>query len=411
MGGRYLPDAMCAAALLWCFVWMCRRTRWSPVMAGVFFGIAWLTRSTAVLALPAIGIYMLLDRGFRRTLLDGLVMGLAALVVASPWLVYTAQVWGSPFRSDGPFSLVATFQANLVYGGEQQRYWHSLPTPPRLGLLIRSHTAEWLSFYVHSFAPLLRAIVGGLANGVVGSASYVALAVVGVLSAFGSWRLWIARSSLSRQDVGLVLAFATFIATNLAFFALLGGYIELRYVGPMNALVAVVLAIVAVRAARLVRSGGMGSQRLAAAMVGVAVVGAALALREDLRIYRFQREHNVATVAYYSLARRMSADAAGDDPVVVGDVPYFFNLATDRRALSIPWSTDDELRDYMTRYGSRHVLLTGDEQKYWRPSWTSDAAVPAFLRIVARDSSATLYEFTSAAPPIVSAHAIPPTRE
>ena len=170
------------------------------------------------------------------------------------------------------------------------------------------------------------------------------------------------------------------------------------------------LAIVAVRAARLVRSGGMGSQRLAAAMVGVAVVGAALALREDLRIYRFQREHNVATVAYYSLARRMSADAPGDDPVVVGDVPYFFNLATDRRALSIPWSTDDELRDYMTRYGSRHVLLTGDEQKYWRPSWTSDAAVPAFLRIVARDSSATLYEFTSAAPPIVSARHPPHAR-
>jgi 4-amino-4-deoxy-L-arabinose transferase-like glycosyltransferase len=398
-GGRYLPDAMCAAGLLWCFVWTCRKARWAPVMAGVFFGIAWLTRSTAVLALPTIGIFMLVDRGFRRTLVDGAVMGVAALVVASPWLVYTAQVWGSPFRSDGPFSLVAEFQARLAYGGEQQRYWHSLPTPPRLRGLIASHPTEWLSFYLHSFPPLLRAIVGGLANGIVGPGSYVALVAICVLAAFGGWRLWSTRSSLSRQDRGIMLAFAMFVATNLAFFALLGGSIELRYLCAMNALVAATLAVVAVRAARMVRSGGMGSQRLATMVVVVAAVGAALALREDARIRRFQRKPNGGTVAYYALARRMSIGAPGNDPVVVGDVPYFFNLATDRRALSIPWSTDEELRAYMTRYGSRHVLLTGDEQKFWRPSWTSDAAVPAFLRVAARDSSATLYELTSATAP------------
>ncbi len=397
-GGRYLPDAMCAAAVLWCFVWTCRRGRWSPVVAGAFFGIAWLTRSTAVLALPAIGIFLLLDRGLRRTVIEGVSMGASAAVVASPWLVYTAHIWGSPFRSDGPFSLVAEFQARLSYGGEQQRYWHSLAPPPQLRGLIASHPGEWLSFYFHSFPPLVKAIVTGLANGVVGHASYVALLVIVALSAFGVWRLWDGRQSLTWQKSSNVVALVTFLATNLAFFALLGGSIELRYVCAVNAMVAAALAVVAVRAARVVRREGVHAQRVAALVAGLGIIGAALALSEDVRIYRAQREHNPETVSYYALARRASAAAPGTDPVVVGFVPYSFNLATDRRALSIPQSTDDELRAYMMRYGARHVLLTDDERSFWRPAWASPSGVPAFLRVAMRDSSATLYEWVAPAP-------------
>ena len=404
-GGRYLPDAMCAAALLWCFVWTCRRQRWAPLMAGVFFGLSWLTRSTAVLALPAIGVLMLTDRGFRRSLLDGAVMGAAALVVVSPWLVHTAHVWGSPFRSDGPFSLVAEFQARLSYGGEQQRFWHSLPTPPRLGGLIASHPGEWLSFYAHSFPALLRDIAAGFANGIVDPSSFFALMVICALAALGAWGLWRKRASLSREARSVVFAFATFLVTNVAFFALLGGSIELRYLCAMNALVGAALAVAAVRAGRLVRSEGMAAHRVEAVVVGLALVGTALALRADVRIHRFLRERNGETYSYYALARRVSAAAPGNDPVVVGNAPYFFNIATDRRALSIPESTDAELQSYMVRYGSRHVLLTDDERKFWRPTWAAPAGVPPFLRVLARDSSATLYEWSSGAQPGASAAA------
>src|SRR5437764_1417774 len=77
-------QACCAAALF------CGRGPRAAALAGGLFGLAWLTRSTAMLALPAVGVFLVLRDGWKAALRDAGVFAAAAVLVALPWLWHTA---------------------------------------------------------------------------------------------------------------------------------------------------------------------------------------------------------------------------------------------------------------------------------------------------------------------------------
>ena len=98
-----LPDMM---ALFWMVLTayllveaVQRKGYWWWATAGAAFGLAWLTRSTALFLLPALAWYGWRKASFR--LASSAVFGGAALLVCLPWLIHTQLVWGNPFRSDG----------------------------------------------------------------------------------------------------------------------------------------------------------------------------------------------------------------------------------------------------------------------------------------------------------------------
>src|SRR5439155_24348713 len=101
-----LPDAPCTALQAWCAACLfCGRGPRAAALGGGFFGLAWLTRSSAVLMLPAVGLYLVLRDGWKPALGNAAVFGLVAAAVASPWLWHTAVVWGNPLRSDTSYYL------------------------------------------------------------------------------------------------------------------------------------------------------------------------------------------------------------------------------------------------------------------------------------------------------------------
>ena len=95
---------------------------------GALLGLAWLTRSAAITVAPAMAVWIVIQLGWRQLLRTGARIGIAFLVMVSPWLVHTAMVWGDPLRSD-----LGQTTAIHVYRGldeSPQPYWHrALPVP------------------------------------------------------------------------------------------------------------------------------------------------------------------------------------------------------------------------------------------------------------------------------------------
>ena len=124
-----LPDAPCTALQAWCAASLfCARGPRAAALGGGFFGLAWLTRSSAVLMLPAVGLYLVLRDGWKPALGNAAVFGLVAAAVASPWLWHTAVVWGNPLRSATSYYLFEDYVARQR-GIPVEHYWHSPEAP------------------------------------------------------------------------------------------------------------------------------------------------------------------------------------------------------------------------------------------------------------------------------------------
>jgi 4-amino-4-deoxy-L-arabinose transferase-like glycosyltransferase len=137
-----LPDALCLAlsvAFMAAFVRV--ETRWTWIAAGALFGLAWLTRSSSTLMLPAAFVYGALSWGWRRTLIRCAGVGVATLVVVSPWLWHSYLVWGKPLHSDASYYLIQDVVALKLGGAPDDallRYWHSTTVPPSTGAVLKA---------------------------------------------------------------------------------------------------------------------------------------------------------------------------------------------------------------------------------------------------------------------------------
>jgi 4-amino-4-deoxy-L-arabinose transferase-like glycosyltransferase len=128
-----LPDALTTGLIFCLLAIVVRASDWSHwLVAGAVFGLAWLTRSTAALVLPAIGIWLIARRGLRPALRAGLLAGAGALVMVAPWLVRNAIVRGGPFESDSSFYLLIDYHASRS-GRSVDQLFRSVDPPPAIG--------------------------------------------------------------------------------------------------------------------------------------------------------------------------------------------------------------------------------------------------------------------------------------
>jgi len=185
-----------------------------------------------------------------------------------------------------------------------------------------------------------------------------------------------------------VIAAMVYAATSLPMFAIRGDSFEIRYFGTLGVLVGLLVGAGFVEAVRLVRSRiRRRDVRLVAVVAsGILVVGAIArvawpAVQQTYTTF-------AARIELEAIAREADARFARGRPVVVGTKPYYYTRVTGASALSIPWSSDDYLESYMKKYGASYLILTEEEQAFWRPNWKSP---PSFLQLEGRIGSAYIY--------------------
>ncbi|MGD0012889.1 MAG: hypothetical protein ABSD56_00475 [Bryobacteraceae bacterium] len=337
------------------------------VAAGLFLGLAWLTRSATVLAVPAVGLWLFLTFGLRRALWRGLLIALTAGAVTSPWLLHTARTWGSPLASDqSELTAIHAYYAAQV-GEMPERLWHSPNRPASFASVAWEHPGTVLRRSFSGIPFILREALRAAAD-----SSYLGAGVLlalGAVIGFRQRRLW------RRPEA---LACALYALTFMAAVAAGGRHIEDRYLLALFMLFAAWMLVSLYQVLLGVRAGqrdpiGLGTLALGALfLIGVvprAGYGNAARLRGDEPDKR----------AYADASVRLARGMSGGTPVVVGSYPYYYSLVTGAQALSIPYADDAFLQSYMKKYHARFVFLTAAERRFWRPDW--EKALPSFLEI------------------------------
>lgn len=365
-----LPDAL-ATGLIVCLLAVVVRARdWSHwLMAGALFGLAWLTRSTAVLVLPAVGIWVLARHGWQRAWRAGLLAGAGALVMAAPWLVRNAIVRGAPFESDSSFYLLIDYYAERT-GRSVDQLYRSIDPPPGFGDDVDGvlqTSAEESPEAVFNFG-------AALSHGDEGAAVLLAVALL-----CGAWSL-----RRRRHGVELVAATVLVIVTSVVF-TVRGANLEPRYLAVSYALLG--LLLVAPFGTPL--AGRMRWLRAPALVYAVAFL-----VPQIIGIARAMRSTDPYLAEFRASARSLDA-LIPDSSAVVSHLPYLFTLYTERKSVSPPYPGKAELLDIMRRYGASHLFLpAGDFPYYYRggpgslgPELTSARRVANY--IVLQQSGAT----------------------
>ncbi|HYV37283.1 MAG TPA: glycosyltransferase family 39 protein, partial [Gemmataceae bacterium] len=177
------PDALSTALLAWYTLWLVRPRGFGAVaIAGICLGLAWLTRSSAIVVLPATVVYLWMRDGLRRAVVAMATLLVVAIAVASPWLIHTAVVWGHPLRSDADYYLLQDYHAR-AFGGSVDKYWHSSEVPDGLITTVRAQPTEFASFYATGVPIFLRNLVGSWC-----ASSYAISALLVVFFGITAWR-------------------------------------------------------------------------------------------------------------------------------------------------------------------------------------------------------------------------------
>lgn len=353
----------------------------ATISGGLLLGAAWLTRSSAILLVPALALYSALRFPFRHAALRMGALLAVFVIVVSPWLWYTKKVWGNPLRSDAGYYLFAQLEVNERFPGAELKFYHSPVLPRPLGERLREP------------GTLVKSVVNGMMKVVwrMGGEWSMhewewAIALMILVAPLG-----LERKVWRRPETWGVLAYG---ATALGAFSIRGESIEPRYLS----LVSVLVAMLAVRGLLSLPSGVPRAGRLGRMMLGTKAVVAAsfgIAILYDCwRTFTFRAAVNPETAAYAALARTVDSAYAKGRPVVVGDAPYFYTYATGAPSLSFPEASDAYLLQYMDRYHAPLVLLTAHELGYWRPAWQSTAGLPDGLWLVHEAEDARVYERT-----------------
>jgi hypothetical protein len=393
------PDVFCAALTLWS-VALLRHGRGYPssIGAGLLFGLAWLIRSSVVLTVPALVVLLLATRRLREaTVRFGLCVAVA-VAVASPWLVHTASVWGSPTRSDAGYYLMQDYHAQQ-FGGSVIRYWHSTEVPRSMAEVIRDEPGAFAAWIIPRIPRTLRTYAhymiyptGPALNNF--AALLLALAGIGAF-----WQLitgWRVDRARIHSFLPLIASLVFYTVTTVTIFAIRAESFEVRY-----------LIISSVGLAALITAAGVAAwtdwrRRSSAPSLVVAVLTLILWAvwipLPGMLQWRLvgSPDHQGA---YMNLARRVASQVGTSSPVVTGSVPYFYTLATTAPSLSIPESDDRYLTRYMRRYGARFVLLTREEAAFWRPRWLEPGGLSHPLYAVSPpDDDYLLVELKDGAP-------------
>lgn len=399
---RLLPDALATTLIVGCAALLAARGDGMnlTICAGAVFGLAWLTRSSAILAAPSIALFVLLRSEWRRGVTRLVAFALTAFAVALPWLVHTYRTWGSPFRSDNAYGAFAELYAR-PFRGSLYRFWHSPIEPPPVSDLVWSDPSVIRDALVYGAPRVVRELTMAWAGNSRGVALLLAVPLV----------YFFARAP-RRLRHPTTLATALYAGLLVLVMAFRPGHVELRYFEPLNVAIGLWVALGTIEAVDDLRRRHLPTRLGAAnsatvrwwqrtAPLAAACGGLVWLAVIPVRIFRdgtTLRSINPELVEYRRIATTVRARFAGPTPVVVGDAPYFFTAMTGTPSLSMPESDDTFLRGYMERYGARFVLLTRRELEFWRPAWREHGP-PAWLRLVAQMDGALLYQVAPRATP------------
>lgn len=332
-----LPDALATGlgVAVWAVVVRARSSlHW--LAGGVLFGLAWLTRSTALLSLPVLVLYVVCRHGWRLPLRWLALFAAAALLTISPWLIHTARTWGSPLRSDAIFYWLQNYHAQRK-GIEVNQYWRGLLPPPSFKEVLRE---DALGFATQSLRGIPVAAWQWMAQ--IAFSSKVCMAFFGMSLGLGAWQLRRQHRYWLEVLAMLLLAALTFLSLTVR-----GASLEARYLGLSN----VCLALLAF-AACFLRPVWLAAP---AWMFWLALVpmqnwrsaSQLLSTQPDLITYR---------QAAQEFAQRSSAGP------VVTPMPYFYTYYTGQPAISPPYPGKSELIAVMRKYGASQLWVPPDPE-------------------------------------------------
>ena len=342
-----LPDALATGLVLCLFAVVVRaRAWWHWAGAGVLFGLAWLTRSSVSVVLPAVGVWILMRHGLRRALGAGVVAGASALLVASPWLVHTARVRGGPFRSDASYYWLIDYHAGRTHRLPDE-YYRSLEPPPSAATVLRDDAAG-----------VARAAITGLPfavyRAVAGLAEWDKLAAFLLLCSAAAGLFVVAR----RAFVPELAAGALVWAATFGALAIRGRNVEIRYFSVSTVLLCLLLA-----APLALPADHRYRRRLRLPLAAYLLVSV---LPQDWRIAQSMLGSRPELVAFREGARTVDASLP-DSAAVISHLPYFFTYYTGRRSVSPPYPDKASLLRVMDRYGVSSLLLPTDSLGYYYP--------------------------------------------
>lgn len=324
-------------------------------MAGMAFGLAWLTRSTALLLLPGLAWYgWRKGRGWRDVGRFAVAFALMALTCL-PWLLHTWRTWGNPFRSDTTWSGLQDYYTRQQ-GSDIFYMWFSPVTPPAMGEILSREGRQLALFVLGNLPHYVYNILRGWFPG------HMAVCVL-----FGCWALlaiWVSRFWTRRWTPGAE-AWLLLVATSFTAMALRPMTIEVRYLNLSTFVLCAGLGAILVTQALEQRRAWL----VAPLAVFVAICGALNAThtrdsRQPSEPMLHAREVMRSAQRYYT-----------HDELVATDRPYFWAYFMEKPALAPAVLPGNALAAYLKTHGCRWLLLHTDSaeklQKLSPREWTA----------------------------------------
>jgi hypothetical protein len=371
------PDELWVALMVAFVAALVRSERLAmAAVAGLFFGLAWLTRSAATTVLPGLLVWAPMALGWRKAIPRMVVLAGAAAVVAAPWLIYSKKLWGEPLHSNAA-AMTAAHVDSWQYGRMVTRGFHK-PTPARPPAeVFKENPGRFVSEWARGIVPVLRELL----RSTQGSVGVAVLPTGGRAASLGVLVLLAAIAVLFRPAVlrhPMTISIGAFTAVFVAVLSMGGTWTEGRYF-ILNHVFFVAWTGVTLYEIAKEYHGRRWPPLYVAGFALAALYIAVLLPISDYRDASYQRSVNADVAAYAQAARSVNEAITRAAPVVVGDYPYYYSAATKAQALAIPEATDEYLLSFMDRYAATHVVLSEKEREFWRPAWAEN--VPQGLRL------------------------------
>jgi 4-amino-4-deoxy-L-arabinose transferase-like glycosyltransferase len=126
---QVFSDIPLAFFLAGCVYWNIKNAKTNNInygiLSGIFFGLAYLTRFSAIIFLPVLIFNLLYLGKMKKSVVSFLLFIASFFIIISPWLIRNMLLTGSPFFSEKGVAL-----ANYMLGGNYEANFYGLTAPP-----------------------------------------------------------------------------------------------------------------------------------------------------------------------------------------------------------------------------------------------------------------------------------------